>query len=388
MRVLQSIIGGLFGAILFGAAAVAQNPPTYKLCDGTVAGCPLIGANNPLATTAGGGGGGGPITAALGSYAAGALSAGAFAAGAGTNGWDIAQGNTADAAYAGSGSASVISLLKGVYASVNGAIPAGTNTIGAVNSVNVVSTTNSSAVALGAAGVFTGTAYDGLNASSYSVSVISNVASATDGLSIQQSSDGTNWDITDVYTVPAATGKVFVVQKAARYMRVVYTNGGTLQTSFRLQVIANGVMQVSTSQRPSDTISNDNDFAMTMAANILWDGTTNWVRQRGDVTNGAFVQIKAMPNGAGTITTPAVTPGTFATLLAANTARKSCLIQNNSTTIGYVYPGTLGSATTSNSFQVQPGGTFGCADSVSVETGAINATCGTGGTCAFVVSTK
>lgn len=56
----------------------------------------------------GGGGGGGAITAAsgsyaagamsAGSYAAGALSAGAFAAGAGVDGWDSTQGATTDAA--------------------------------------------------------------------------------------------------------------------------------------------------------------------------------------------------------------------------------------------------------------------------------------------------
>jgi hypothetical protein len=63
----------------------------------------------------GGGGGGGAITAALGSYAAGALSAGAFATGAGVDGWDITQGTKADAAWT-TGSGSVISLLKAIAA--------------------------------------------------------------------------------------------------------------------------------------------------------------------------------------------------------------------------------------------------------------------------------
>lgn len=63
----------------------------------------------------GGGGGGGAITAAIGSYVAGALSAGAFATGAGVDGWDLTQGAKADAAWA-SGSGSVISLLKAIAA--------------------------------------------------------------------------------------------------------------------------------------------------------------------------------------------------------------------------------------------------------------------------------
>lgn len=41
-------------SVLVSGAAVAQVPPTYKLCDGTQAGCPLIGANNPLPTSASG----------------------------------------------------------------------------------------------------------------------------------------------------------------------------------------------------------------------------------------------------------------------------------------------------------------------------------------------
>lgn len=47
---------------LVTGAALAQNAPTYKLCDGTVAGCPLIGANNPLPTSGGGAGGSTPVT--------------------------------------------------------------------------------------------------------------------------------------------------------------------------------------------------------------------------------------------------------------------------------------------------------------------------------------
>lgn len=77
--------------------------------------------------TSGSGGGGGAITAASGAYAAGA-----FAAGAGVDGWDLTQGAKGDSAYAGSGSASVVAILKGLYASSTGSIPAGTAVIGHV----------------------------------------------------------------------------------------------------------------------------------------------------------------------------------------------------------------------------------------------------------------
>jgi hypothetical protein len=68
--------------------------------------------------TSGSGGGGGAITAAINAYAVGALQDGA----------DVTEGTRGDAAYAGSGSASVVSILKGIYASVTGAIPAQSNT--------------------------------------------------------------------------------------------------------------------------------------------------------------------------------------------------------------------------------------------------------------------
>lgn len=48
------------------------------------------------------------------------------------DGADVTQGAVADTAYAGSGNATVVSALKGIYASVNSAIPAGTAIIGNV----------------------------------------------------------------------------------------------------------------------------------------------------------------------------------------------------------------------------------------------------------------
>jgi hypothetical protein len=49
------------------------------------------------------------------------------------DGGDVAEGAKADAAYTGSGSASVVAALKGIYASSIGSIPAGTNLMGYVS---------------------------------------------------------------------------------------------------------------------------------------------------------------------------------------------------------------------------------------------------------------
>jgi len=48
------------------------------------------------------------------------------------DGSDVTQGAKADAAYAGSGSASVVATLKGLYAACVAATPAGTNIIGSI----------------------------------------------------------------------------------------------------------------------------------------------------------------------------------------------------------------------------------------------------------------
>lgn len=130
------------------------------------------GAAGVLATSGGGGGGGGgAITAASGSYAAGALSAGSVAsgavaagavaagalvAGAAVDGWDITAGAKGDAAYAGSGSASEIAILKGLYAALIAALPSGANTIGNVGGIGTAGTPSGGVVSV--QGVAGGTA--------------------------------------------------------------------------------------------------------------------------------------------------------------------------------------------------------------------------------------
>ena len=69
------------------------------------------------------------------------------------------------------------------------------------------------------------------------VSVFTDQDSATAGLQIQFSSNNTNWDINNNYKIFANQGEYHAVQVKARYCRIVYTNGGVAQTTFRLQTI-------------------------------------------------------------------------------------------------------------------------------------------------------
>lgn len=150
-----------------------------------------------------------------------------------------------------------------------------------------VDTNNSSTSTLLAAGVFTGTATEVLNYGTIFINVTSDVASETDGLSIQQSSDGTNWDHSDNYTIAAGAAKNFSINPFARYMRVVYTNGGSAQTYFRLQTIIKGNARPS-SHRIQDAIADDDDAELIKA---VLTGKAN----------GTFVNVQTTSDGNLTI---------------------------------------------------------------------------------------
>lgn len=145
--------------------------------------------------------------------------------------------------------------------------------------VNFVSVVNSSVATLGIGAVFTGTSEDISQYAEVRVHIFADQASATDGLSLQQSVNGTNWDTTDVYTIPASTGKHFGVGVSAKFFRLVYTNGGVANTVFRLQTSYHVFATKPSSQRPQDARTNDNDFEEMSGFNHAFNGTT-WDRVR------------------------------------------------------------------------------------------------------------
>ncbi len=128
-----------------------------------------------------------------------------------------------------------------------------------------VDDTNSSNTPLAGGAAFVGVAHETLDYGIIFISVYSDVASATNGLNIQQSCDGTNWDHNDVYTVPAATGKTFSVQPACKYFRVTYTNDVAAQTVFRLSTILKKTNSKPSSRRVRDPIISDDDGELVVA---------------------------------------------------------------------------------------------------------------------------
>ena len=158
----------------------------------------------------------------------------------------------------------------------------------------LISTGNSSSAALIIGGVFTGVAEDVTEFADIRVAVFADQASATDGLQIQQSSNGTNWDVSDSYTIPASSGKVFSVATSAKFMRVVYTNGPLAQLAFRLQVKIHKSYSKGSSVRPQDARANENDHEEVLAHQMGYNGAS-WDRLRSTITNGLAVDVTRHP---------------------------------------------------------------------------------------------
>ncbi len=91
---------------------------------------------------------------------------------------------------------------------------------------------DSTTTALGASGTYTTAtpmATDGY--SRITGSVYANEAGT---LNVEQSADGTNWDISSTFTVSASVGEGFSVELVCPNVRLNYANGATAQTAFRL----------------------------------------------------------------------------------------------------------------------------------------------------------
>jgi len=148
-----------------------------------------------------------------------------------------------------------------------------------------VSTDNSTSTPLGIDGVFTGEWEDITNFGVIMINAIASHDSAVDGLRIEFSSDGTNIDNTDTFSLFANDGNTTSVQASTKYFRIVYTNGSTEQTYFRLQVTLKPYYVKPSSHRIKDEISGENDAELVKA--VL----------TGENPQGTFVDFQATTAG-------------------------------------------------------------------------------------------
>ena len=146
------------------------------------------------------------------------------------------------------------------------------NKISPVNPLDVTSNLNghvcvdnSTSDNIGASSTFTGVWQDTLNYNTIIIGIKSDQDSATDGLEIQWSADGSTVHDDDVFTISANKGKVFTFSPARRYVRLTYTNGSTPTTSFNLQTIFKKGGFKSSSHRLQDAIVAEDDAELIKA---------------------------------------------------------------------------------------------------------------------------
>lgn len=135
---------------------------------------------------------------------------------------------------------------------------------------NVVDSGNSSTATLANDATFTGTGVDLLGYGAVTIQIDSSHDSATNGMTFQFSTDNSNWDDVYTFTYTASEGaRRFQFGSTAQYFRVVYTNGGTTQTHFRLQTILHHVLTPITSvHRVGDNTSPDRSSELVKSAII------------------------------------------------------------------------------------------------------------------------
>ena len=156
---------------------------------------------------------------------------------------------------------------------------------------NTIDATNSSTAVLGAGAVFTGAAVEITDFAAINVSVFSDVASATDGLEMQFSPDGTNWDHIHTYSVSANTSYSYNQASEMKFFRIKYTNGAAAQSFFRLQVILK-VENVMPSRYTVEQAVKGGQLA-DIVKGVIYGQTTGG--------GGGYVAVKVNPSGALTV---------------------------------------------------------------------------------------
>lgn len=121
---------------------------------------------------------------------------------------------------------------------------------------------NSSSTPLLSDATFIGVSEETLDYAMVFITVFSDVASATNGLCIEISSDNITWRDGDCYTIAANTEKTFSFQPNKKYYRVKYVNGSTDQTTFDLHTILKKTNSKPSSHRISETISPEDDATL------------------------------------------------------------------------------------------------------------------------------
>ena len=207
-----------------GAAPAMSNPLPVELSDGTN---PFGTAGNPLSVNV--------------------LSGGGSNASVGLTGNNAPASATEIGVVDGTGKLQNVTglVLTNAKAATVAIVDANGNQITSFGSTanDLLDANNSSTTPLGANGVFTGTGTATIGYACVTIAIDTDQVSAgtaTTGIVVQWSEDNANWADSDIGQFTSADiglGQGYTFPCRRRYYRVVYTNGGTPQTFFRLQSI-------------------------------------------------------------------------------------------------------------------------------------------------------
>jgi hypothetical protein len=191
----------------------------------------------------------------------------------------------------------------------------------------VQDTGNSTTTPLGSNATFTGTAFYMNDFASWSVTIFADQASAANGLKIQWSNDGSNWDFVDQTTYAASVGNMITFGRKAHYVRLVYTNGASAQGTFRVSAFAQPFAVRQTRKFIGSALTDQDTGQVVMAA--LQGHTT--------VGGGSWVDVKVNPSGAlsadvtGTVAvTQSTSPWVVSGTINSSTLNPSSYITNAS----------------------------------------------------------
>lgn len=155
-----------------------------------------------------------------------------------------------------------------------------------------VDTSNSTTTPLTGGASFTGTWVVNKDYASLQLGVKADQNSATDGLEMQFSNDGSTVHHVHYYSYLTASGGIgYLFQPEFKYYRVKYTNGASAQTSFTLSLTARSVPLFPSQYRVSQTITSETQAIMTKS--VITGETT--------AGGGGFVNVKVNPSGALTV---------------------------------------------------------------------------------------
>lgn len=131
---------------------------------------------------------------------------------------------------------------------------------------NLVDSGNSTTSTLAGSATFTGASMEILQYAAITVQIFADQDGAALGMRFEFSVDGTNWDISHRHDYKASTGRTFQFTAHAKFFRVVFINGSTIQAAFRLQTILHRSITNTTIHRLDEELAPDRSATVVKAS--------------------------------------------------------------------------------------------------------------------------